>query len=158
MLAVLDRQSDIVIIAPRIPPPLQHKFNGPHQPLDSETMSRCAFCHTFTIDQDRFYLEFHPNLASLKKSADDGCDFCHLCWTGFRQEWTGAQIESVLKGEVPEGVTKFEPGIWIYVHFTDYSPTLTQPRIIVSCGRYNPITSVRESSHGLGYINLAVYG
>ncbi|ENH68172.1 hypothetical protein FOC1_g10003803 [Fusarium oxysporum f. sp. cubense race 1] len=121
-------------------------------------MPRCAFCHTFTIDQDRFYLEFHPNLASLKKSADDGCDFCHLCWTGFRQEWTGAQIESVLKGEVPEGVTEFEPGIWIYVHFTDYSPTLTQPRIIVSCGRYNPITSVRESSHGLGYINLAVYG
>ncbi|KAG7413815.1 hypothetical protein Forpe1208_v008231 [Fusarium oxysporum f. sp. rapae] len=121
-------------------------------------MSRCAFCRTFTIDQDRFYLEFHPNLTSLKKSAQNGCDFCHLCWTGFRQEWTGSQIESVLKSEVPEGVTKFEPGIWIYVHFTDYSPTLTQPRIIVSCGRYDPITSVRESSHGLGYINLAVYG
>ncbi|KAF5642991.1 hypothetical protein F25303_6363 [Fusarium sp. NRRL 25303] len=123
-----------------------------------ETMPRCAFCRTFTIDQDRFYLEFHPNLALLKKSAEDGCDFCHLCWTGFRREWAGSEIEAVLKGEVPEGVTKFEPGIWIYVHFTDYSPTLTQPRIIISCGRYNPITSVKESSHGLSYINLAVYG
>ncbi|RBR05622.1 hypothetical protein FVER53590_03337 [Fusarium verticillioides] len=121
-------------------------------------MSRCAFCRAFTIDQDRFYLEFHSNLASLKKSAEDGCDFCHLCWTGFQLEWAPSEIESVLKGEVPEGVTKFEPGIWIYVHFTDYSPTLTQPRIIVSCGRYNPITSVKESSHGLSYINLAAYG
>ncbi|EWG41181.1 hypothetical protein FVEG_03337 [Fusarium verticillioides 7600] len=121
-------------------------------------MPRCSFCCTFTIDQDRFYLEFHPSLASLKQSAEDGCDFCHLCWTGFQLEWASSEIESVLKGEVPEGVTKFEPGIWIYVHFTDYSPTLTQPRIIVSCGRYNPITSVKESSHGLGYINLAVYG
>ncbi|KAF9775389.1 hypothetical protein IL306_006506 [Fusarium sp. DS 682] len=121
-------------------------------------MPRCAFCRTFTITQDRYYLEFHPNLASLKKSAEDGCDFCHLCWTGFRQEWTDSEIEFVLKNEVPEGVTKFEPGIWIYVHFTEFSPTLAQPRIIVSCGRYNPITSVRESSHGLNYINLAVYG
>ncbi|KAF5547940.1 hypothetical protein FPHYL_10065, partial [Fusarium phyllophilum] len=124
----------------------------------TETMPRCAFCRTFTIDQDRFYLEFHPNLASLKKSAEDGCDFCRLCWTGFRREWAPHEIECVLKGEIPEGVTKFEPGIWIYVHFTDYSPTLTQPRIIVSCGKYNPITSVKESSHGLSYINLAVYG
>ncbi|KAF5627141.1 hypothetical protein F52700_8624 [Fusarium sp. NRRL 52700] len=123
-----------------------------------ETMPRCAFCSTFGIDQDRFYLEFHPNLASLKKGAEDGCDFCQLCWTGFQREWAASEIESVLKDEVPEGVTKFEPGIWIYVHFTDYSPTLTQPRIIVSCGRYNPITSVKESSHGLSYINLAVYG
>ncbi|KLO97742.1 related to tol protein [Fusarium fujikuroi] len=121
-------------------------------------MPRCAFCRAFTIDQDRFYLEFHPNLASLKKSAGDGCDFCHLCWIGFQREWAPSEIETVLKGEVPEGVTKFEPGIWIYVHFTDYSPTLTQPRIIASCGRYNPITSVKESSHGLSYINLAVYG
>ncbi|VTT72165.1 unnamed protein product [Fusarium fujikuroi] len=124
----------------------------------NETMPRCAFCRAFTIDQDRFYLEFHPNLASLKKSAGDGCDFCHLCWIGFQREWAPSEIETVLKGEVPEGVTKFEPGIWIYVHFTDYSPTLTQPRIIASCGRYNPITSVKESSHGLSYINLAVYG
>ncbi|KAF5541985.1 hypothetical protein FMEXI_7684 [Fusarium mexicanum] len=146
VLAVLDRQFDIP------------KFNGPHQPLDTEIMPRCAFCRTFTVDQDRFYLEFHPKLASLKKSAEDGCDFCHLCWTGFRREWSGSEIESVLKDEAPEGVTKFEPGIWIYVHFTDYSPTLTQPRIIVSCGRYNPITSVKESSHGLSYINLTVYG
>ncbi|KLO95494.1 tol protein [Fusarium fujikuroi] len=121
-------------------------------------MPRCAFCCAFAIDQDHFYLEFHPNLASLKKSAGDGCDFCRLCWTGFQREWAGSEIETVLKGNVPEGVTKFEPGIWIYVHFTDYSPTLTQPRIIVSCGRYNPITSVKESSHGLSYINLAVYG
>ncbi|KAG5797013.1 hypothetical protein H9Q69_003976 [Fusarium xylarioides] len=121
-------------------------------------MPRCVFCRTFTIDQDRYYLEFHPNLASLKQSAEDGCDFCQLCWTGFQREWAPSEVESVLKGEVPEGVTKFEPGIWIYVHFTDYSPTLTQPRIIVSCGRYNPITSVKESSHGLSYINLAVYG
>ncbi|KAF5686908.1 hypothetical protein FCIRC_2599 [Fusarium circinatum] len=124
----------------------------------TEIMPRCAFCRTFTVDQDRFYLQFHPNLASLKKSAEDGCDFCLLCWTGFRCEWSDSEIESVLKDEVPEGVTKFEPGIWIYVHFTDYSPTLTQPPIIVSCGRYNPITSVKESSHGLSYMNLAVYG
>ncbi|RGP78904.1 hypothetical protein FLONG3_2809 [Fusarium longipes] len=121
-------------------------------------MPRCAFCWKFTIDQYHFYPQFHPNLASLKKRAEDGCDFCHLCWTGFQREWAESQIECVLKGEVPEGVTKFEPSIWIYVHFTDYSPTLTQPRIIVSCGRYNPITSAKESSHGLNYINLAVYG
>lgn len=121
-------------------------------------MSRCAFCRTFTITQDRFYLKFHPNLASLKKSAEDGCDFCHLCWRGFNHEWASSEIESVLRDQVPEGVTKFEPGIWIYVHFTDFSPTLSQPWIIVSCGRYNPITSVRESSHGLTYVSLAVYG
>ncbi|KAL6923019.1 hypothetical protein FSST1_000293 [Fusarium sambucinum] len=121
-------------------------------------MPRCTFCRAFTISQDHSYLEFHSNLASLKRSAEDGCDFCHLCWTDFRREWTDSQIESVLGGQVPEGVTKFEPGIWIYIHFTDNGPTSRQPRIIVSCGRYNPFTSVRESSHGLAYINLAVYG
>ncbi|KAJ4110290.1 hypothetical protein NW768_012050 [Fusarium equiseti] len=121
-------------------------------------MPRCAFCRTFTITQDRFYLKFHPNLASLKKSAEDGCDFCHLCWRGFKYEWSGSEIEAVLRDEVPEGVTSFEPGIWIYVHFTDFTRNVTQPRIIVSCGRYNPITSKKESSFGLSYVNLAVYG
>ncbi|KAF5968999.1 hypothetical protein FBULB1_10463 [Fusarium bulbicola] len=120
-----------------------HPFGGLGRP---EYIARAAL---FLVSEDsswvtdRFYLEFHPNLASLKKSAEDGCDFCHLCWTGFLREWSGSDIESVLKDEVPERVT---------------NPSLTQPRIIVSCGRYNPITSVKESSHGLSYINLAVYG
>ncbi|CAG7562545.1 unnamed protein product [Fusarium equiseti] len=121
-------------------------------------MPRCSFCRTYTITQDRFYLKFHSNLASLKKSAEDGCDFCHLCWKGFRYEWADSQIEAVLRDEAPEGVTKFDPGIWIYVHFTDFSPTVAQPSIIVSCGRYNPINSVRETSHGLSPISIAVYG
>ncbi|KAF5532879.1 hypothetical protein FNAPI_12835 [Fusarium napiforme] len=87
-------------------------LQDPRQLLDPETMPRCAFCRTFTIDQDRFYLEFHPNLSSLKQNAEDGCDFCLLCWTGFQREWAPSEIESVLKGEIPEGVTKFEPAVY----------------------------------------------
>lgn len=121
-------------------------------------MARCAFCRTFTITQDRFFLEFHPNLAPLKRSAEDGCDFCYPCWRGFQYEWAESEIEAVLKDEVPRDVTSFEPGIWIYVHFTDFGPTMTQPLIIVSCGRYNRFTFVKETSHGLSSISIAVYG
>ncbi|UPK99730.1 hypothetical protein LCI18_010665 [Fusarium solani-melongenae] len=121
-------------------------------------MARCTFCRAFTISVERHYLEFHSNLASLKRSAEDGCDFCLLCWTGFQQEWTASQIESVLIGKAPEGVIKFEPGIWIYVHFRDYNARRTQPQISVYCGRVSPILGQGESSFGLNNINIAVYG
>ncbi|EEU41672.1 uncharacterized protein NECHADRAFT_97740 [Fusarium vanettenii 77-13-4] len=111
-------------------------------------MSRCTFCRAFTISVERHYQEFHPDLVSLKRSAEDGCDFCLLCWTGFQQEWTTSQIESVLKDKAPEGVSEFEPSIWIY----------TQPQISVYCGRVSPLPGQRESSFGLNHINLSVYG
>ncbi|KAF5012271.1 hypothetical protein FDECE_1652 [Fusarium decemcellulare] len=121
-------------------------------------MSRCTLCRTFTINVELHCLQFHPNLASLKKSAKEGCDFCLLCWTGFQQDWKASQTESVLKGEAPQGVSKFDPSIWIYIHFRDYSPQRTQPQISVYCGRVSPLLGEKESSFGLNHINLAVYG
>ncbi|KAI8711862.1 HET domain-containing protein [Fusarium sp. LHS14.1] len=121
-------------------------------------MSRCEFCRAFTISVERHYLEFHPDLASLKRSAEEGCNFRLLCWTGFQQEWTTSQIEFVLKGKAPEGVSKFEPSIWIYVHFRDYNARQTQPKISVYCGRVSPLLGQRESSFGLNHINVSVYG
>ncbi|KAM0432231.1 hypothetical protein ACHAPT_004769 [Fusarium lateritium] len=121
-------------------------------------MPRCAFCRTFAISVERHCLEFHPSLASLKKSAEAGCDFCLLCWTGFEQVWEPERIESVLQGQAPDWVSKFDPSIWIYVHFRDYDPIRSQPQISVSCGRVSPIQGEKETSLGLANINLAVYG
>ncbi|KAF4458657.1 hypothetical protein FALBO_14604, partial [Fusarium albosuccineum] len=74
------------------------------------------------------------------------------------QDWKASQIDSVLKGEAPEGVSKFDPSIWIYIHFRDYNLQRTQPQISVYYGRVSPLLGEKESSFGLNHINLAVYG
>lgn len=120
-------------------------------------MARCDFCRLLTLEKLRGRLAFHPNLASLKKSADNGCDFCFLCWEGFKWEWSTSEIDSALNDEAPEGVEDFDPTIWIYGHFQDFSANLSQPQVKVACGEISAITGGQERNDVLNWVTLAVY-
>ncbi|RTE76033.1 hypothetical protein BHE90_009519 [Fusarium euwallaceae] len=121
-------------------------------------MARCDFCRQLTLEKLRGRLLFHPNLASLKKSADNGCDFCFLCWEGFKFEWSESEIDSALNDKAPEGVQDFDPTIWIYGHFQDFSANLSQPQVKVACGEVSDITGVQERNDVLNWVTLAIYG
>ncbi|KAJ4174180.1 hypothetical protein NW754_004595 [Fusarium falciforme] len=120
-------------------------------------MARCDFCCLLTLEKLRGRLAFHPNLASLKRSADNGCDFCFLCWEGFKWEWSTSEINSALNDEAPEGVEDFDPTIWIYGHFQDFSANLSQPQVKVACGEISAITGGQERNDVLNWVTLAVY-
>ncbi|KAH8706190.1 heterokaryon incompatibility protein-domain-containing protein [Ilyonectria robusta] len=123
-------------------------------------MPLCQRCSLLTIEElvENFVL-FHPNLSALKASAENGCDFCSLCWSTLYKSTIHTQLDSLLRGESawPEG-EKWTPSIWLYGgHFIFNGSSGTY--IDVSCGQpyvdgilswgergpdSNPLPSVRE--------------
>ncbi|KAI0469429.1 heterokaryon incompatibility protein-domain-containing protein [Xylaria cf. heliscus] len=43
-------------------------------------------------------VQMHDNVKALKASAEAGCDFCTLCWTGCGQKHDKIQLENLLRG------------------------------------------------------------
>ncbi len=82
------------------------------------------------VTQDFF---FHPNLLSLKTSAENGCEFCSLCWRSLQSN-DGAQLSSLLRNESvwAEGET-WTPTIWLRgENFFDSG--CSGAKVYVSCG------------------------
>ena len=117
-------------------------------------MARCSFCRVLTVEKFRTLLPFHDNLTSLKTSAEAGCDFCLLCWRGFQKVWDASLIDSVLQNGSPKGVQDFDPSIWIYGHFEDINPTVSQPQLMLSCGKVAFSNGLPENRNNLGSVDL----
>ena len=98
-------------------------------------MPLCQRCTTLTIDDlVENDILFQPNLATLKSSAEEGCEFCALCWTAL-QTANQSQLERLLRGESAwdEG-EEWTPTIWLRgMHFWDGGTAGT--KIEVSCGK-----------------------
>ncbi|KAK4206706.1 heterokaryon incompatibility protein-domain-containing protein [Rhypophila decipiens] len=98
-------------------------------------MSFCQRCELLTIDElvENDVL-FHPDLATLRGSAETGCGFCTLCWTALR---TGQkdQLDKLLRGESAWAKGEaWTPTIWLRgMHFWDGGSAGT--KIEVSCGK-----------------------
>ena len=102
-------------------------------------MPYCGICSSLTIDllNDNDIL-FHPDLESLKKSAEGGCQLCLLFWTLVQDQWGAQVVNSCLKNEHPvrEGA-HWEPTIWLRGQFHHGRLTDRQvgARIWISSGR-----------------------
>lgn len=99
----------------------------------------CAICRSLTIDLlNENDILFHPNLESLKLSAEGTCQFCLLCWTLVQDRWGAQVVSSCLEGKHPvrEGA-HWEPSIWLRGQFHHGRLTDHQAgaRIWISCGR-----------------------
>jgi hypothetical protein len=98
-------------------------------------MPLCQRCTILTIDEivDNDVL-FHANLGALKSSAEQGCEFCSLCWSTL-QSTNRAQLDSLLRDESAwtEG-KEWTPSMWLRgLHFFDRGRS--GARIHVSCGK-----------------------
>jgi len=97
-------------------------------------MPPCQRCTHLTIAQlvDNDIL-FHPNLASVKFSAEQGCEFCSLCWHAL-QTVNHRQLDSLLRGESAwEEGEPWTPSMWLRGwHFADHGRM--GAKIEISCG------------------------
>ena len=97
-------------------------------------MPLCHRCATLTVDElvENDVL-FQPNLLALKTSAEQGCEFCLLCWTAL-QTVNQPQLDRLLQGQSAwaEG-EDWTPTMWLRgMHFFDHGKS--GARIEISCG------------------------
>jgi hypothetical protein len=107
-------------------------------------------------------VEFYPDLLALKSSADDGCDFCRLCWESLEQTCLQETVSKYLKGEFgSEESRRVDQKIWLRGEFHDLGGRSLESQgsqIIVSCGRLRGYANDpdAQSSGGL-YACLGVF-
>ncbi|KAF6808106.1 hypothetical protein CMUS01_13960 [Colletotrichum musicola] len=84
-------------------------------------MAYCEFCAKLTVDLIQYQdVRFHPNLKSLKDSAESGCAFCGLCWSTIQSDCIPLYISELLNGKRPSTYgdevkdKPFYPSIWLY--------------------------------------------
>ncbi|KAF6821894.1 hypothetical protein CPLU01_12342 [Colletotrichum plurivorum] len=84
-------------------------------------MAYCDFCAKLTVALIQYQdVRFHPNLKSLKDSAESGCAFCGLCWSTIQSECIPLHITELLNGERPSTYgdevrdKPFYPSIWLH--------------------------------------------
>ncbi|KAK5655123.1 hypothetical protein OQA88_6022 [Cercophora sp. LCS_1] len=98
-------------------------------------MPLCQRCLPLTIDElvDNDVL-FHPNIASLKASGENGCAFCLLCWHALLKVINKRQLNNLLAGESAWGEgERWTPTIWLRGwHF--HNSGREGAKIDVSCG------------------------
>ncbi|KID83474.1 Heterokaryon incompatibility [Metarhizium guizhouense ARSEF 977] len=100
-------------------------------------MPYCHRCRTLTAKELRENdVPFHPNLRSLKDSADRGCEFCFVCWTAFKKD-AAKYVDGLLRGEspFPKG-SEWTPAIWL--NGNQFGHPTSGDSIAVSCGRRGP--------------------
>lgn len=100
-------------------------------------MPYCHRCRTLTAKELRENdVPFHPNLRSLKDSADRGCEFCFVCWTAFKKD-AAKHVDGLLRGEspFPKG-SEWTPAIWL--NGNQFGHPTSGDSIAVSCGRRGP--------------------
>ncbi|OAA43648.1 Heterokaryon incompatibility [Metarhizium rileyi] len=91
-----------------------HNFTSITSALTPPAMPYCDRCSTLNAHELRENdLPFHPDLRSMKDSAENGCDFCFVCWSAFSQK-ASRYVDLLLRGEspFPEG-SKWTPAIWL---------------------------------------------
>ncbi|KAF5133383.1 hypothetical protein E5D57_004007 [Metarhizium anisopliae] len=100
-------------------------------------MPYCHRCRTLTAKELRENdVLFHPDLRSLKDSADKGCEFCFVCWTAFKKD-AAKHVDVLLRGEspFPKG-SEWTPAIWL--NGNQFGHPTSGDTIAVSCGRRGP--------------------
>ncbi|KAF3803342.1 hypothetical protein GCG54_00013452 [Colletotrichum gloeosporioides] len=109
-------------------------------------MKYCNFCAKLTVEllscRDA---KFHPNLKSLKESAESGCAFCGVCWASVQANRIPPKyITELLNGERPSTCYENErnkpwyPSIWLCVEIIPkgLGPHCgTESRVSMTCGR-----------------------
>ncbi|KAL0944623.1 uncharacterized protein CTRU02_202510 [Colletotrichum truncatum] len=120
-------------------------------------MTSCNFCAKLCVellsDND---VRFHPNLESLRKSAESDCPFCALAYTAIRTTTRRDVVTALLNGERPKDYKEgpFYPSIWLrgQIHPFELGTRLgqlgqsTPTRIWISCGRFPPDVGLSETN------------
>ena len=125
-------------------------------------MGRCKLCERISVELlDDNDVEFHKDIASLKRSVDSGCDFCTLCWTRFEDDCSKKILDACLQGKPPSDDVAdggWVPQMYLRGEFPDMRfadrPTSwdVTSKIWVSCGRF------MEENVGLGmYVHLRLF-
>ncbi|KAJ6444515.1 heterokaryon incompatibility protein [Purpureocillium lavendulum] len=83
-------------------------------------MALCERCVDLTVYD--FYdrpIVFHPDLATLKSKADEGCPFCSLCWSSLLRTANRSLLDKLLRGESAwDAGERWTPTIWLMgAHF-----------------------------------------
>ncbi|KAK1827455.1 heterokaryon incompatibility protein-domain-containing protein [Podospora conica] len=102
-------------------------------------MPLCQHCTLVTIaplvDHDML---FHPNLANITSGAEQGCEFCSLCWHALQKDNRGSvgrgQLDNLLRGESAwEEGKPWTPSMWLRGwHFSHRGRS--GAKIEISCG------------------------
>lgn len=115
-------------------------------------MKYCNFCAKLTVDQIiNNDVKFHPNLKSLKESAESGCVFCGVCWAGIQanRHISPKHMTELLNGERPstaaysmdERDKPWYPSIWLHGNLFPVGPQTRGGHIKdgdgvwITCGR-----------------------